>query len=576
MEPLKYYNTQGRAAHEENTKSYFDALLSQSRVDVEANRATVKEYKKELSAIEKLDRLILKFKVFRVLFILLAIVGGALFIPGVLNFLDGAMGLGALFCGLGAGLIVLGILLVVKWVNPILKNAGSLREKRVAKANELLDEAWAQMAPLNALFDDVDTFRIIEKTVPEFKFHRTFTSAHERMLRKNYDFFDLQTDDCSMVDAIAGSFVGNPFCICRRRIHTLGTKTYHGTLTISWTESYRDSNGKVQTRTRTQTLHAQVTKPMPYYRDDTFLAYGHQAAPDLTFSREPQHSEDLSEKALDRRIKRGEKKIEKLGDKAIRQGGSFQEMSNSEFDVLFGALNRNHEVQFRLMYTPLAQTNTVDLLCDKENFGDDFHFIKRKRFNIIKSEHTQRASLSTSPDNYVSYDVDLARERFITHNTAYFKGFFFDFAPLMSVPAYVEEPISSLEDIGEDVCNLGYYSHEVMANARGERAFAHPDTRTSVILKTESVGMQDNSDLVKVRAYSYATVGRVEFIPVLGGDGRMHAVPVPWTEYIPLVSEGSMSVISTGLTEREYKDALSQGTIPTWGGGTFFRSLISF
>ena len=53
----------------------------------------------------------------------------------------------------------------------------------------------------------------------------------------------------------------------------------------------------------------------------------------------------------------------------MKNGGQFQEMANSEFDVLFGANDRDHEVQFRLMYTPLAQRNTVDLIKDKKYFN---------------------------------------------------------------------------------------------------------------------------------------------------------------------------------------------------------------
>ena len=47
LEPLKYYETEGRATHEQNVNAYFDNLVSKSGINVEANRTIVKEYNKE-------------------------------------------------------------------------------------------------------------------------------------------------------------------------------------------------------------------------------------------------------------------------------------------------------------------------------------------------------------------------------------------------------------------------------------------------------------------------------------------------------------------------------------------------
>ena len=54
------------------------------------------------------------------------------------------------------------------------------------------------------------------------------------------------------------------------------------------------------------------------------------------------------------------KKDEKKTDKAIKGNGDFMSMSNTDFEVLFDALDRTHEVQFRTLFTPLAQNNMVD------------------------------------------------------------------------------------------------------------------------------------------------------------------------------------------------------------------------
>ena len=73
-----------------------------------------------------------------------------------------------------------------------------------------------------------------------------------------------------------------------------------------------------------------------------------------------------------------------------------------------------------------------------------------------------------------------------------------------------------------------------MANVVGYDKLIHPDSATEAILKTELLGKGERSDAVAVTAYSYETFPRIDFIPVKGGDGRYHQVPVHWVEYCPI------------------------------------------
>ena len=72
----------------------------------------------------------------------------------------------------------------------------------------------------------------------------------------NYDFSERAGDWQSTVDVLSGTYNKNPFLFEQKLVHTMGVETYHGYRTISWTETYRGSDGKTHTRTRTQTLHA--------------------------------------------------------------------------------------------------------------------------------------------------------------------------------------------------------------------------------------------------------------------------------------------------------------------------------
>ena len=243
------------------------------------------------------------------------------------------------------------------------------------RAEELLNEANNQMLPLNKLFTNRDALNIIESTIPLISFDSSFSVKQESDMKINYDFSEYNEDEQSTIDVLAGNYNENPFLFENKIVHTMGTETYHGYKTIRWTETYRDSSGKLRTRTRTQTLHATVTKPKPFYNTQVVLNYCSQGGPELSFSRDASHLEQKSEKEIERFVKRGEKKLKKKTDKAISQNSDFMSMSNSDFEVLFDALDRTNEVQFRTLFTPLAQTNMVALILSKIGYGDDFNLL---------------------------------------------------------------------------------------------------------------------------------------------------------------------------------------------------------
>lgn len=544
LEPLKYYKGQGKDEHHGNVEAHFNKLVETSKVNVEENQKTVKEWEEKQEEIGTLSKIIGKFKIFRALLILGIIVGAILTIVSFGQFSDSVV-VGILLLVLGLGAFIASITVMVKKVNPVIKNTDMVRQERIAEADELEKEGWAQMQALNDLFTDEDACRLIEKTLPDFSFEEKFSVEQEKLFYEKYDFLDVQTDECSMLDTLSGKYAGNPFLFGRRRVHKMGTHTYTGSLRITWTETYRDSEGNIKTRQKSETLRASTTKPKPYYSTNTFLAYGNQAAPDLTFSRTSKHVEKLSEKALEKQVHKGEKKLQKQAKKAVKAGGNFQEMANTDFDVLFGATDRDNEVQFRIMYTPIAQRSTVELLKDSDNYGDDFDFIKAGKCNFIYSDHAQSWKMKVFADDYKHFDFEEIKARFTTLNDNYFRSIFFDFAPFFCVPVYLDEPCASLESGAEYKANYTYYEHEVMANAIGYQSFEHEDSCTEAILKTETVTSENGSDLILVTANSYMGLDRIDYIPVKGGDGNYHDVPVPWIEYVPISKTSQVRVANS-------------------------------
>ena len=501
--PLEDYENKLKVEHRSHTEAFFNALVEQSKVNVEENRATVQQYHLYLENVKKLKKKLNWLRFFRVL-----------------------------MC------ITIVLIPVVIWkMTPKIR---SLREEIATadqKAQERLELAYKQMQPLNNLFRQQDALELIEKTVPLLKFDPCFTVEQELDMVTNYDFRYSDPEQTTL-ETLAGRYNDNPFLFENKLIHTMGTETYHGYLTIHWTEHYRDSDGKMQTRHRSQTLHATVTEPKPFYSTQVVLNFGAQGGPELSFSRDATHLERKSEREIERYVKKGEKQLKRKTDQALKENDDFVSMSNTDFEVLFDALDRTNEVQFRTLFTPLAQTNMVDLLLSKTGYGDDFNFYKRNRMNKIVSQHSQGRNMVLRPEDYVSYDFDEIQKNFVEKNVEYFRAVYFDFAPLLAIPVYQERPVHSLKPIPDYTRLYSQKESEVLANAANSWNFVHPNTKTQAILKTEFIRSDNSMDEVCVTAYSYDALDRLTYVSVHGGDGHFHDVPVEWKEYIPLEQKG--------------------------------------
>lgn len=505
--PLEDYEKKLKAEHRAYTEAHLQALVEKSKVNIEENRETVKQYRIYLENVKNLKQKLNWLRFFRVLMCITVIL-----IP----------------------LVILKMTPKIRALREEIANADQ-------KAQELLNLAYKQMQPLNDLFRLQDALELIEKTVPLLKFTPCFTAEQELDMVTNYDY-TYQDAEQTTLETLAGRYNENPFLFENKLIHTMGTETYHGYKTIYWTEYYRDSNGRMQTRQRSETLHATVTEPKPFYSTQVVLNFGAQGGPELSFSRDATHLERKSEREIERYVRRGERRLKKKTDKALRENDDFVSMSNTDFEVLFDALDRTDEVQFRTLFTPLAQTNMVDLLLSKTGYGDDFNFYKRNRMNKIVSHHSQGRKMVLRKEDYISYDFDQIHVNFVEGNAEYFRAVYFDFAPLLSIPIYQERPVHSLKPIPDYHQLYSRKEGEVLANAAPSQYFVHPDTKTQAILKTEFVRSENHRDEVCVTAHSYDAIPRVTYVSVHGGDGHFHDVPVNWDEYIPLIQSGNFFV----------------------------------
>lgn len=516
-DPLEEFEGKYKNLHLENTNNFFEKLVKESGVNIEQNRETVKLYNQYKENLSRLRKKLNWLRFFRVLMCITLIL-----IP-----------------------------LVIIKITPKIKELRSEIEKADKRAEELLAEAYNQMLPLNNLFTDKDALNIIESTIPLLDFDDCFTVRQEMDMKINYDFCEYNENEQSTLDTLAGNYNGNPFLFENKLIHTMGTETYHGYKTIHWTETYRDSEGKMRTRTRSETLHATVTKPKPFYNTRVILNYCAQGGPDLCFSRDASHLEQKSEREIEKIVKRGEKKLKRKTDKAISSNYDFTSMSNSDFEVLFDALDRTNEVQFRTLFTPLAQTNMVDLILSKSGYGDDFNFVKTNRTNRIISNHSQGRELNLLAKNYTSYSFDIIKENFTLKNAEFFKAIYFDFAPLLAIPMYQERPVHSLNPIPDYSQEYSLKESEALANTVDYNYVVHPNTKTHAILKSTFVNSKDGIDETCITAYSYDIETRVDIVSVHGGDGRFHNVPVEWNEYLPLEAQNSFYIATNEIAKNK-------------------------
>ncbi len=527
-DPLDLYRTALKDDHARHTSDFFEDLFRESCVDEHANITTVVELldmKRQLdeagSSNTNLKRLRIAAIIVVAMFLYLCVTLHWVWLTGI---------------------VATAALVFVK-LNPRIKEIDErrklLKELRDAKKSE----AWKKMEPLNKLYDWAVFAKLVCKTLPRIELDPYFNSGRLDSLRKSFGWDEKFDQTRSVVFSHSGIINGNPFALVRTLKYLNGKKTYSGTLGISWTETVRGSSGNWRTVTLSQTLRASVEKPFPQYINETTLTYGNQAAPDLSFSRVPSSLSGLKEGLIsDWRKKRSIKGLEAKSRK-ITDGSTFTVMANREFEALFGATNRDHEVQFRLLFTPLAQQEMVKIIKDKEvGFGDDFKFTKKKMINSIKSKHLSDIDISADPAKFQSYSIAQAREYFNRYHNTLFKSFYFGFAPLLAIPLYQQH--RPQEDIYKGIVNQPscFLEHESIANFLGKEKFEHPESITQNILKTKVKQVKDGTQVVQVTAQGYRGISRVDYISVRGRDGGNHLVPVKWVEYIAVSKNTDMLV----------------------------------
>lgn len=551
--PKELYDRSLKRQYHDASVKHFEELAKKSGVDPYLNEKHVKDYKQKKAEADALEKKANSMKGLGGFILAMAIIFG---IAGIFFLIFGIIEnflwmiiLGPICIALMAALMVIRFTVIKKIINQRME---ALKEAR-SKENEAYALCVKDMEPLNNLFDWNAPATVMEGATPIIDLDPIFNN---RRLQYLHDKFKMpyEDKDTSILGVLSGEIQGNPFILEKTISQKTLPKTWHGSLTISWTTTYRDSKGNLHTQTHTQTLHAEVTKPAPFYTRNTCLIYGNEAAPNLHFTRSPSGASNMNEKERQKAVEKGMKELVKKHEKNL----SFTPMGNDEFDVFFGADDRDNEVEFRLLYTPLAQSNILSLIKDKEPYGDDFWMKKSGMITGVASTHSQHFDYSANPDLFKGYDYKEMKERFVNYLDTFIKNLFFDLAPILSVPLYqIHKPHEFIFQT-EYPSNITSYEQEVLANSFRTEFFTPKEAGSDLplIIKAQKTVKDGKTDNVVMKAYSFKEIHHTDYIPKFGGDGKWHNVPVNWIEYIYVEKDTPMQIREVGGSKPQYVQQL--------------------
>jgi len=545
--PLEAYRDKFSPVHQQQVRELFQTMVDEANIDVEHNQLLTWQITQTTAELDARTKLLNKLRWLRVG----AIAGAFLAVaaPFIFNGIVEAQN----YTLLPIGWVIAGVLaagLVAFSIRQALKLTSRIQPLRVQNAedasrrSEYIAEATAGLAPLANTYHWNMLDPIVERTVEGLKLDTYVPISRQDELGIQYGLGQPVGYDSSVTGAQSGTFRGNPFVFLQTINFAMGSKTYRGTLVITWveTETYTDSNGRTRTRpvTRTQTLVAHVTKPFPTYWPDAALFMGTQAVPDLAFTRAPSKLSRLEGKSAERKVNRTVKKLEKRARNTAADN-NYTVMANQDFEALFHAIDRNDEVQFRVLFTPAAQQQMVDLLRDKElGPGDNFEFVKNGPIITVRPQHLIAADLieipAPPPDSSEHWDLAAQATGFSQRASAQFRTQYFGLAPVLALPLLHEPPSSATPQV---VSEPSIWEVEATANHR-LMEFAPPDSITTNILKADP--LPSDPERFQITAMGFRGIERVDFVPTLGGDGRWHPVPVPWVEYLPVQATRSIDV----------------------------------
>jgi hypothetical protein len=233
-------------------------------------------------------------------------------------------------------------------------------------------------------------------------------------------------------------------------------------------------------------------------------------------------------------------KSEHKAEKYFKKDKNMEPMDNPEFDRYFPC-QRDNEVQFRTLFSPLAQEEIIKLMKVKS----DYLFTKHKTINIITSPSFENINFNVNYNNYQQeFDYSKIQAHFIEDNKLFFKDIYFMFAPILAIPLYQQYPYHQpiFEKTKQKL--LAYSQNESIVNTMHNiDNFKHPQSVTDNILKTKRIFANDLCEINEIIAHGYRSSSRIVIVTVTDVEAGVVSVPVTVIDYFAV--QKSTNVINS-------------------------------
>lgn len=518
----------------DNLDEYFDNITKKSGIDLVEHEKTVKDrnnaeinyhiYKNKATSKKVGKGFAIAFAVFFYLF----------FVGGTYNLATTKMLTDTIGLNIGipiviaaalvaTGLVLLTVLLINKQIKRFREGASDQHTLMEVKEKE----ASAQVLPLFKLFRTNQEIDLINKACPFMRLSRSVSAEKFRYLQDKFNL-KLYKKNQSYTNIMHGVIMNNPFMLVNYEEMIMGTKTYTGSMVISWT-TYRNN----QAIHHSETLIAELVKPYPYYFFDGFLVYTNDAAEKLNFSRTPSSYDAYKKnpKAKSKYLANVVKSVDKIEKDAVKSNSSYTPLTNKEFEGVFGAFDRTDETGFRVLFTPLAQKQMFEVF---DKFGDDYYISKFGKASYVRADSIDFFNQKYLLDDFYNYQYNVIKENFYNYMDSAFKTLWHMLSPILAIPEFQMNENFDPKDYPDTIQNFPVLIHEMSAFAFGKANDILDPIKASecdLINETKLIDSDDDFDIYEVEFRSYKATKMLDYVQKMGGDGRLHSVPVEWYKY---------------------------------------------
>ena len=557
LEPADYYENELKNKCKELTEEVINKLVEESNVDIAENRKTVNKYtntKNKMQPLKDQRKLII---VIRILLMICTTV--SLFYCCMYAFVysQDKTHINNLMLSIVLSIFfIVGIYFTHKSEDEIKNNA----EKLQNECNSLLEKAYSEMYPLNYLINQETILSIAHKTLPDLVIlpytNNAFISELAKLCQNTGDKLQhlsniISNGDTTITSILSGTIDHKMYMYLSYMFFKMGEKTYSGSETFSYEDTYRDDDGKIQYETCYETLTAYITRPYPEYNNYEYAFYYSSACPSLIFERHPIGDIIDNEYALNRLIKKNEKKFAKQEKKALENGEQFTAMSDVEFETIFNTKYRNNDIEFRMMYTPFAIKNFIKLVKSDVGFKDNFSLIKNGVTTVYIPEVNNHPYdyIRPSANSIASYSYDAITENFKTISEKFFKDIYFTLSPMFMIPIYASSDDVDLKKTKntEEYKQISTFDAENIAYLSDD-LFRPNGTSTKVIHKAKLYKQYDCGTAFIINSTSFKEVKKDESIYVRGVHTSGY-VDVDYFEYYKYFSSNTMLLNYIGLPD---------------------------